>query len=99
VPRLGAGVDLKLFGACSPEAVSGCAQRWLKAFYVQKQELFVLTRELALLTRERVREELRLRKTKKRKEGPELRKAAALALLYWELAREVEWVEGGRIRR
>lgn len=59
----------------------------------------MLARKLALLTRERVREELQLRKTKKREGGPDLRKAAALALLYWEVARRVEWFEGRKLRK
>jgi hypothetical protein len=36
---------------------------------------------------------------RKRGRGPDLGKAAALALLYWEVARGVEWVDRGRLRR
>jgi hypothetical protein len=56
-------------------------------------------REAALLARERVREVLGLRRVRKRRGGPDLRKAAALALLYWEVAREVEWVGKGVFRK
>ena len=56
-------------------------------------------RKLALLARERVREELGLRRVRKRGRGPDLGKAAALALLYWEVATRVEWVDRGRLRR
>jgi len=55
-------------------------------------------RELALMARYRVRERLGLRRVKRRRRGPELWKAAALALFYWERYREVDWV-GGRLRR
>ena len=54
---------------------------------------------MALLARERVREELGLRVVRKRKEGADLRKAAAVALLYWEWLRGVEWVDGKLRRR
>jgi|GEM_PF-4700739 len=57
-----------------------------------------LRRELALRARYWVRERLRLRRVKRRRKGPELWKAAALALFYWERYREVDWV-GGRLRR
>ena len=42
---------------------------------------------------------LGLRRVRKRRGGPNLRKAAALALLYWEVAREVEWVGSGVLRK
>jgi len=42
---------------------------------------------------------LGLRRVRKRRGGPNLRKAAALALLYWEVAREVEWVGKGVLRK
>jgi len=51
----------------------------------------------ALLARELVREGLGLRRVRRRPGGPEVEKAAALALLYWELFREVDWV-GGELR-
>ena len=56
------------------------------------------SRRLALLARGLARERLGLRRVKKRRRGPELRRAAALALFYWERYREVDWVEG-RLRR
>ena len=55
-------------------------------------------REAALLARERVREVLGLKRVRRREGGPDLRKATALALLYWEIAREVEWV-GSKVLR
>ena len=63
------------------------------------QSAAVLARKAALLARAKVREGLRLRRVKKRRGGPDLRRAAVLALLYWELAREVEWVDGGVLRK
>ena len=39
-----------------------------------------------------------LRRVKRRRKGPELWKAAALALFYWARYREVDWV-GERLRR
>ena len=59
----------------------------------------VLARKAALLAGAKVREELGLRRVRKRRGGPDLRKAAVLALLYWEFTREVEWVGGGVLRK
>lgn len=42
---------------------------------------------------------LGLKRVRRREGGPDLRKAAALALLYWEVAREVEWVGRGVLRK
>jgi len=47
-----------------------------------------------MLARERVREGLGLRRVKRRPGGPEIEKAALLALFYWELFRGVDWVDG-----
>jgi hypothetical protein len=59
----------------------------------------VSAREAALLARERVMGVLGLRRVRRREGGPDLRKATALALLYWEIAREVEWVGKGVLRK
>ncbi|RLE70254.1 MAG: hypothetical protein DRJ43_02430 [Thermoprotei archaeon] len=55
-------------------------------------------RTLALVARERLRERLALRRVKRRRGGAALRRAAILAIFYWERYRGVDWVEG-RLRR